>query len=58
MKETLVIILFFLWYALSLAVSEIMGRRSRMGTEWLFFISMVFSPLTGFVLSLFLKKKE
>lgn len=58
MVETVVIILFFLWYFLALAVSEQMGKKSRIGVEWLFFISMIASPLAGFILARLLKDNK
>ncbi|MBN1340199.1 MAG: hypothetical protein JXA03_12795 [Bacteroidales bacterium] len=58
MIETLIIILCFLWYFLALIVSEQMGKKTSLGTEWLFFISMAATPLAGFILALALRKRS
>lgn len=57
MNEITVIILFMLWYVGALLVSENAKKNSKVGTEWLFFISMIFSPVVGFLFYLGLGKK-
>lgn len=57
MNEIIVIILFLLWYIGALMVSENTKKNSKLGSEWLFFVSMVFSPIIGFLLYLGLAKK-
>ncbi len=57
MNEYLVILIFVLWYGLSLYVSETYGKNGKPGVERLFFISMVFSPLIGFLVALANKKQ-
>ncbi|MFO8130093.1 MAG: hypothetical protein R6T99_09370 [Bacteroidales bacterium] len=57
MTETLFIIAFFVWYFLSLAVSENAGKKSRLGVEWTFFVSFLFSPITGWLLARWQGKK-
>lgn len=49
MNEYIIIVLFILWYGLSLVVSERYGKERKPGIEWLFFISMIFSPIVGFL---------
>ena len=41
------IALFTAWYVFSLVISEKIGKNRRIGEEWSFFISMMFSPLVG-----------
>ena len=50
-------LLFTAWYAFSLIISEYYGKRRRIGVDWLFFLSMLFSPVTGWVVSLLSGKK-
>jgi len=50
MNELITVILFVLWYALSLIVSENFGKNTKPGVEWIFFISMIFSPIAGYLL--------
>lgn len=57
MTETLFIIAFFVWYFLSLAVSENAGKKSRLGVEWTFFVSFLFSPIAGWLLARWQGKK-
>jgi hypothetical protein len=51
-------LIFIAWYALSLIISERYGKDSRIGVEWLFFISMMLSPLAGMLALLISKDKE
>ncbi|MCF8227607.1 MAG: hypothetical protein K9G58_05770 [Bacteroidales bacterium] len=52
MEEIIVVIAFVIWYALSLVISETMGKSRKIGVEWSFFISFVFSPLIGLFVTL------
>lgn len=56
MNEIIVIVLFIIWYAGSLIISESV-KKSKIGTEWMFFISMIFSPVIGLLVYLFAKEK-
>ena len=56
MTETLFILAFFCWYFLSLAVSESRGKAFPGGTEWLFFLCMLASPVAGYLFSLVWKR--
>jgi len=57
MNEILIIIIFALWYIGSLIISENISKDNRLGTEGVFFISMLFSPIVGlFIKSIFIKK--
>lgn len=48
MIKILVVIGFIVWYVGSLFISETIGKKRKIGVEFPFFISMVFSPLIGF----------
>jgi len=43
---------FFAWYLFALIISEQYHKKSRMSKQWLFFISFIFSPLAGIIVSL------
>jgi hypothetical protein len=47
---------FVVWYSLSLVVSEQFAGKSRLGKQWLFFISFIFSPLMGICIVYLTKK--
>lgn len=49
MSELTFIFIVIIWYGLSLYISETKGKTFRFGMEWLFFISMVFSPILGII---------
>jgi hypothetical protein len=51
-------IIFVVWYALALIISERYGKNNRIGVEWLFFISMMLSPLAGLLALLLSKRRE
>jgi len=51
-------VIFTAWYILSLVISERLGKKRRIGEEWSFFISMMFSPVIGLVAALLTKEKE
>lgn len=53
MDEYIVIALFVLWYVFSMIISESMGSKKKIGTEWSFFISMLLSPVVGFLVTKF-----
>ncbi len=57
MKEITVVIIFVLWYTLSVLISERLGKKKRLGVEWSFFYCMVLSPVIGFVITLLSNKK-
>ncbi len=57
MNEYLVIALFIVWYTLAMIISETMGKRKKIGVEWSFFISFLFSPVVGFLVTYFSKDK-
>jgi len=56
MEELIVVLVFILWYAFALVVSEKMGKNRKIGVEWSFFISFIFSPVIGFFVTLFSEK--
>ncbi len=51
------IAIFSVWYIFSLVVSEKLGKYRRIGEEWSFFISMMFSPVVGLVVALISKPR-
>jgi hypothetical protein len=51
-------LIFTTWYILSLAVSEKIGKKRRIGEEWSFFLCFIFTPLTGLVVSLLTKPRN
>jgi fumarate reductase subunit C len=50
-------IIFTAWYILSLAVSEKIGKKRKIGEEWSFFLSFMLSPVIGLAISLLTKPK-
>lgn len=56
MQELIFFIIFTIWYAGALIVSERMGKKSRLGEEWTFFIGFIFSPVIGAIIALSMKK--
>lgn len=57
MEELIFFIVFTLWYAGALIVSERLGKKSRLGEEWTFFLSFMLTPIIGAILALFIKSK-
>ncbi len=58
MNETLFILIFVCWYVFSLIISETLGKKRKIGVEWSFFISMIFSPVIGFPITFYSKRKK
>ncbi len=58
MSELIFIFIAILWYGLSLYISETKGKTFRFGLQWLFFISMVFSPIIGIIATFVSNNKE
>jgi hypothetical protein len=56
MQELIFFIVFTLWYAGALIVSERIGKKSRLGEEWTFFIGFMFTPIVSAIAALSLKK--
>jgi hypothetical protein len=54
MEELLFFIIFTAWYAGALIVSEKMGKKSRLGEEWTFFIGFMLTPAVSAALVLIL----
>lgn len=57
MQELIFFIVFTVWYAGALIVSERIGKKSRLGEEWTFFLSFMFTPIVGAVIALGVKSK-
>ncbi|MDT8392777.1 MAG: hypothetical protein RQ761_02960 [Bacteroidales bacterium] len=58
MQELIFFIVFTVWYAGALIVSERMGKKSRLGEEWTFFIGFMLTPVVAAMLSMLLKNKQ
>ena len=58
MLELVFIFIVILWYGLSLYISETKGKSFRFGLQWLFFISMVFSPIMGIIATFVYNNKK
>jgi len=56
MNEYIVIFIFIAWYTFSLIVSETVGKNRKMGVQWSFFISILFSPVIGYMVTKFSPK--
>ena len=50
--------IFTAWYILALVISEQLGKKRKIGEEWSFFVSIIFSPVVGFAITLFSKPKD
>ncbi|MEE4255961.1 MAG: hypothetical protein V2I47_02895 [Bacteroidales bacterium] len=57
MEELIFFIVFTVWYAGALIVSERIGKKSRLGEEWTFFISFMLTPIIGAILAFSTKSK-
>lgn len=57
MAELIFFIVFTIWYAGALLVSERMGKKSSLGEEWIFFIGFMLTPLIAAFIALAMKKK-
>ena len=53
MNEYWIIIIVISWYVLSLIISETIGKKKKIGVQWSFFISMLFSPVIGYLVTKF-----
>jgi hypothetical protein len=51
MNEYIVIFIFIAWYAFSLIVSETLGKKKKIGVQWSFFISIMFTPIVGYIVT-------
>lgn len=49
-------LVFLAWYFASLILSETIGRKRKIGVEWSFFISMIFSPVVGYIACMMSRK--
>ncbi len=56
MNEYIVILVFLLWYTLSLVISETFGKKRKIGIQLSFFVCMIFSPILGMVITIMSKK--
>lgn len=57
MEEYIVVLVFVIWYVLALVVSEKIGKNRKIGLEWSFFLSIIFSPIIGYLITRFSAEK-
>ncbi len=57
MQELIFFIVFIVWYIGAVIVSERIGKKSRLGEEWTFFISFMLTPVIGWILAGSMKNK-
>jgi len=58
MSELTFIFIVLAWYGLSYYISETKGKTFKFGLQWLFFISMVFSPVIGLIAVFIFNEKK
>jgi glycerol uptake facilitator-like aquaporin len=58
MQELIFFIVFILWYSGALIVAERIGKNSRLGEEWTFFIAFMLTPLVAAILGMAMPKKQ
>ena len=58
MQELLFFVVFTIWYAGALVVSERMGKKSRLGEEWIFFIGFMLTPVIAAIVASAMKPKS
>jgi len=58
MNEYIVIFIFILWYVLSMVVSESLGKKSKIGVEWSFFLCIVLTPVVGYLITKFIPENQ
>jgi len=51
MTEYIIILVFIIWYILSLVVSHNIGKKSKLGVEGSFLLSFLLSPIVGYFAS-------
>jgi len=56
MQELIFFIVFIVWYAGALIVSERVGKKSKLGEEWTFFIGIMLTPIISAIMGLAMKK--
>ena len=57
MEEYISILVFILWYVLALVVSEKIGKNRKIGLERSFFLSIILSPIIGYLITRFSAEK-
>ena len=58
MQELIFFLVFTLWYAGALIVSERIGKKSKLGEEWTFFIGFMFTPVVAAIAGMLMKKSK
>ena len=56
MQELVFFVVFTVWYAGALLVSERLGKNSRLGEEWTFFIGFMLTPVVAAIMASAMKK--
>lgn len=57
MQELIFFIVFTVWYAGALIVADRMGKKSKLGEEWIFFIGFMFTPIVSAIIGTVSKSK-
>jgi len=57
MEELIFFIVFTVWYTGALIVSERIGKKSRLGEEWTFFLSFLLTPIIGAGIAFLIRSK-
>lgn len=57
MQELIFFIVFTVWYAGALIVADRMGKKSKLGEEWIFFIGFMFTPIVSAIIGTVYKNK-
>jgi hypothetical protein len=58
MQELIFFLIFTIWYAGALIVSERYGKKSKIGEEWTFFIGFMFTPVVAAAAAMLLVRKD
>lgn len=56
MNEYIIILVFILWYGFALVISETIGKKRKIGVQWSFFVSIMLSPVIGYIVTKFVSK--
>jgi hypothetical protein len=57
MNEAVAVVLFILWYAGALWVSENLGKQHKLGVEYSFFWCIMLTPVLGYLITRCLSPK-
>ena len=57
MQELIFFIVFTAWYGGALIVADRIGKKSKLGEEWLFFIGFMCTPIVSAIVGFAFEKK-